>query len=436
MPPPNWPGQSLLDVVVDVHQVGAAGHRLGLELDLLHVGQALQALLGALDRRVGQPAAFELAHFAAQRLVVDGGRIVEIDVPHVHPVAGLDEEGDRHGLLLVVGRRHRIDLGECVAVRAQPVAHQFLRVGDRLAREDVARVDLQQLAQLRLRHHHRAGELDLRHPEYVALADVDGDVHVVLLRRDGHLGGLDLEIGIAAVHIVGTQLLQIAGQGFARIAVVLLVPGHPVRRLQLEGLEHVLFLELGVADEVDHLDLGALALVDVDHDVDLVARQISDLRVDAHGVLAAAEVLVGEILLDLIEHRSIEGLALREADVAQTLLQILGLDVLVALDLELGDRGPLDHHDEQRIAVAAQFDVAEETRGVQGAHRLGDALLIETVADVHRQVVEHRAFRYSLQSFDADVADDEGAARCRRLLGLRRGRLGSDGLRGRLCGCG
>src|SRR2546429_3626923 len=55
--------------------------------------------------------------------------------------------------------------------------------------------------------------------------------------------------------------------------------------------------------------------------------------------LAAGEILVGEILGDVLEHRAVEGLAGREPDVAQRLLQILGLDVLVTGDLEaLEDR--------------------------------------------------------------------------------------------------
>ena len=101
---------------------------------------------------------------------------------------------------------------------------------------------------------------------------------------------------------------------------------------------------------------------------------------------------------------------MREAHVAQALLQILGLDVLVALDLELGDGGPLDHHDQQGVAVAAQFHVAEEPRRVQRAHGLADALAVEVIADVHRQVIEYRAFGDSLQTFDANVADRERLA--------------------------
>ena len=99
----------------------------------------------------------------------------------------------------------------------------------------------------------------------------------------------------------------------------------------------------------------------------------------------------------------------READVAQRLLQVFGLDVLVARDREAFDRGPFEHGDDQRAAVATHLDVAEKTRGVQRAQRLGDAALVEPVADVHRQVVEDRAFGDALQAFDADVADGEVA---------------------------
>ena len=65
--------QAFLDLVVDVDEVGRARHRVRLDLDLLDERQALQALLGALDRGVREVAAFHLAHFAAQHVVVDAG---------------------------------------------------------------------------------------------------------------------------------------------------------------------------------------------------------------------------------------------------------------------------------------------------------------------------------------------------------------------------
>src|SRR5262249_53492363 len=109
----------------------------------------------------------------------------------------------------------------------------------------------------------------------------------------------------------------------------------------------------------------------------------------------------------------IERLAGGEADVAERLLQVLRLDVLVALDLEALDRGTFEHGNDERAAVATQFDVAEKPGRVHRTHRLGNLPVIERVADVDGQVVEDRAFGDALQAFDANVTDREavGAAR-------------------------
>jgi hypothetical protein len=252
-----------------------------------------------------------------------------------------------------------------------------------------------------------SGELHLADRVHLTLAQVHGDEHVVHLRRDGDLGRLDLEVGVAAVLVVGRQLLDVALQRFARIPVVLPVPGQPVRGAELEDVEQLLVVVHRVADQVDLADAGALPLDDVDLDAHLVAGHLFDLGVDADGVLAAAEILVGEEAPHLLEHRAVEGLAGREAHAAQRLLQVLGLDVLVARQLEALDRRPLPHHDDQRRAVTPQLDVAEEARRKQGAHRFLDAPRVEPVADVDGQVVVDRALGDALEAFDPDVADRE-----------------------------
>ena len=95
-----------------------------------------------------------------------------------------------------------------------------------------------------------------------------------------------------------------------------------------------------------------------------------------------AVVLVGQVAGDLLQHGAVEGLALRQADVPERALQVLGLDVLVALDREALDRGSLkDDHDEG-VAVAAQLDVAEEAGGEQRPDGLLLAAQVEVVADV------------------------------------------------------
>ena len=212
-----------------------------------------------------------------------------------------------------------IDLGECEAVFTETVLQQLLGGGDDLAREGVARLHEQIAPQQRLGHHEGAGELHFLDLEDLAFVDVHRDEDVVLLGRDGHLRGFDFEVRVAAIHVEGAQLFQVALQRLARIAIVLLVERQQVRRLELEGLEDVLFLERVIADDVDLANLGALAFDDVDLDLDAVARDFLDGGVDARRVLAARAVLVLQEGLHVLEHRAIEGLALRETHVAQRL---------------------------------------------------------------------------------------------------------------------
>ena len=85
---------------------------------------------------------------------------------------------------------------------------------------------------------------------------------------------------------------------------------------------------------------------------------------------------------------------------------------LLPLISTLSSDGPLEHGDQQRVAVAIQCDVAEESGRVQRPQRLAQPLRIELIADVDRQVIEHRAFGDALQALDLDVADGEiGVAR-------------------------
>jgi len=67
---------------------------------------------------------------------------------------------------------------------------------------------------------------------------------------------------------------------------------------------------------------------------------------------------------------------------------------------------PLDDHDQQGVAVAAQFHVAKRTPVAYSA-RMASPMRwpSEVIADVHGQIVEYRAFGDSLQTFDANVAD-------------------------------
>src|SRR5262249_37316197 len=131
-----------------------------------------------------------------------------------------------------------------------------------------------------------------------------------------------------------------------------------------------------------------------------------------------AEVLLVQVLLDEIEHRAIEGFAGGKSHVFQAFLQILGLDLLVAGDLEALDRRTLDDDDDEIGAVTTKLHVAKEVCGVESTYGLPHSLRRDAITDVHGQVVEYRALGDALQSFHANVAHGEG--RVGEHLGERR----------------
>ncbi len=131
------------------------------------------------------------------------------------------------------------------------------------------------------------------------------------------------------------------------------------------------------------------------------------MRVDAHAVLAAAEVLIREIAGHVVEHGTVECLAGRQSYVAQRLLQILRLDVLVARDLEALDGWTFQDDDDQCVAVAAKLHVTEEPCGVEGAHRLAHTPRRQAIADVDGKIVVDGALGHALEALHANVPDSE-----------------------------
>jgi spore maturation protein SpmA len=65
------------------------------------------------------------------------------------------------------------------------------------------------------------------------------------------------------------------------------------------------------------------------------------------------------------------------------------------------------HIDDQGVAIPTQLHIAEEAGFVERTQRLTQPRRIELVTDVHGKVVVDGAFRHTLQSLDADIANRE-----------------------------
>ena len=71
------------------------------------------------------------------------------------------------------------------------------------------------------------------------------------------------------------------------------------------------------------------------------------------------------------------------------------------------ERRTFGDRDNQRAVVPAQLDVLEKPGTVNRSRRLLNPLRVERVADVDRQVIEDGAIGDALQTFHANIPDDE-----------------------------
>ena len=407
-------GGFLGDVVVDVDLVRGAGYGGRFHIDLLEVTQPLQSGLGAFDLGAGGPGGFHLAHLPAQHLITGLGIAAEIDAPDIDLFAGIDEEGhaDRFAGLVYLG--HHVDVGENIALVAQTIGNGLLGFRRQLAREGVARANLDQRSDLFRPHDQLAGDLDFVDLVNLAFLEVYREVDFLLVRCHGHLGGLDLRVDIAPVQIVGTQPLEVSRQFLLRILVVLGIKRQQITGAEFKDVQQLVVREVIVAHDVDLFDGGNLAFGYGDVDIHPVARQFRNTGFDFHTIFAAAVVLAPQFLLDLVQNGAVEHLALGQTYAFQRLFQVIRADILVAIDMHAGDGGALLDEDDEGVAFMLQPDILEESGLEEGLDALGRLTLIEFVADLDGKIVEYGAGRHPLQTLDANILDGEAVGRKRR----------------------
>ena len=107
-------------------------------------------------------------------------------------------------------------------------------------------------------------------------------------------------------------------------------------------------VEIGVvADEVDLLDAGLVAFVDLEDEIDAVVRQLDDLRIDRDVEAAAAAIDFDDALHVGLHRRPRQRAARLRLHFG---LELLVLDLLVALEGDAVDDRVLDHGDDEAAA--------------------------------------------------------------------------------------
>ena len=353
-------GGLLFDAVVDVDLVVSAWHLWGFDVDFLEVAKTFQTGLGLVDQVGRSPSAFHLAHFTAQHFVFRLGIATEVDAVNVSTLARIDHKGDGHGAV-IIGLRHTVDVGEGITFVAQTAGDQLGGGGHHFTREHLTFLDQQQRADVFFRHLQLTAEFDITHGVLRALVNVDGDIHVLLVRGDGYLSRTDIHIDIAAVQVIGTQTLEVTGEFLASVLVVVTEEGQPVGGLQLEQIDQVFIGENRVTHHVDVLDSGNRTFVDIDLQSHAVARLRNHFSFDFSGVTALGDVLALQFVTHAFQGCPLENFAFGQAGLVQALEQVFAADGLVTLDLDTGNRRTFNHSNNQHIAIATQLYILEET---------------------------------------------------------------------------
>src|SRR4029450_20870 len=117
-----------------------------------------------------------------------------------------------------------------------------------------------------------------------------------------------------------------------------------------------------IADELDEPDAGLYALGNLEHEIDAVVRQLDDLRLDANVETSAAAVHFDDAGGVGLHDGTRERAAFLRLDFR---LELLVLDLLVALESDAVDDRIFRDRDDQPPALDAGTDVLEKTRGDQ-----------------------------------------------------------------------
>ena len=307
-----------------------------------------------------------------------------------------------------MGLGHAVDVGKGIALVAQTTGNQLAGGGHYLTREHLPLANQQQSTHVVFEVLQVTTELDLANVVLLSFVDVDRDIDVLLVRRDGNLGGADIHIDIAAVQVIGTQSLQVTGEFFPGVFVVVTEEGQPVGGLQFEQINQVFIAEYGVTDHVDMLNGRHRAFIDIDLQRHAVTRLRNHFGFDLCRVATLGHILALQFVTHPLQSRALEDLAFGQAGLIQALEQILAADRLVALDLDTGNRRPLDYGNHQNIAITAQLDILKEPGLEQFTGRIHQGTIIRLGTDIQRQHAKYAASGNPLQAIDANIGDGEG----------------------------
>ena len=189
------------------------------------------------------------------------------------------------------------------------------------------------------------------------LLDRKGYVETLAVRCQFGVGGEDFHVGETVLEIIAPKQFLVVVEPVGIVAVRGREEFPPDMLGGGDDRSQIAVAERVVADEVDGPDGGLDAFVDFIDKIDPVLRQANDLGFDAGRIVAGTAIDRQDSLKVALDFRAGEDRALLELGF---LLQVLVLDLAVALEID-----PIDHRvflddDDQIIAAPEDADIGEQ----------------------------------------------------------------------------
>ena len=281
--------------------------------------------------------------------------------------------------------------------------HVLDRLFDELGVVDVARIGPQLgPQQRRIDRAHVRLHVDRRDAVLLALLDREGDEEAASRRIVFADRRHDADVDEAVLQIEPAQQLPV---GLDTVRIVDVVGLQERQQAGLRGLDDVLQAEVrivAVADEFDALDAGLHAFGDFEHQVDAIVRQFDDLRLDPDVEAAAAAIDLDQARDVGLDDRPRQGAALLRLNFS---LELLVLDLPVALEGDAVDHRILDHEDDQPPALHGGPHVLEQPGGVERLDAFVDLERIEPAAGAGPEIGADGVGFDTLVALDHDRTD-------------------------------
>ena len=401
----------LLHVHLDHGLVAGAALLVG-DVDLLEEAEAANSGPRAPELRGIEGIALDQAKLAADNLVQGANVAGDVDPLDVDPRTLIDLIAERYDAIFPIAIDPRADVDERIAQPTELEGHIFDSLLDQLGVVGVVLEGRRQSSQLfRVEVLELGFQRDLAERVDLTLVQREGDEEILAIR--GQLGERrdHAKVGVAAGQIVFPQKLTVQGQAIGIVGIVRGQKPVPARFLGGDGAAQAAVGERRVADEPNFANFGYRTLVDLEHQIDAILRQLYDLRLDGRGKPAAAAVNFDQALHVVLHARPGVDDARAELHLR---LQHLVVDPPVALEGEPIDDRVFDDRDDQQVDLAADLDVREKAGGEQILQRFVDLARVEPVADPDGHVRADRLRFDPLVALDLDFGDQAEGLRERR----------------------